>query len=178
MHKHVAIGAAALVALSTAWAVSAHFNSASGAVNSEGQLVVTFKEVGLGSTPVLVDYELSTVASADYQCFNNGSNSPQGQPFQVQDQPLTVGGSFQSGKNGAINGTLYAGPPNPAPAEAALKCVSTGKKLCMLSVSYSDSTLTDTTFGVSIGVPPNPAERSFPVPTKRNPLPSSCITSL
>lgn len=176
MNQRLAIGALALAA-SAAWAVSPHFISATGAVDTSGTLVVDFKEAGLGAN-VLVDYVLTTVASASYQCYNKGSNTPQGNPYQLSDQGITVPGSFSSGKNGQITASIDAGPPDPAPAEAALKCVEQGnKQLCLQSVSYANTRLTDTTFGPWIDVTPNPAERSFAVPTKKNPSPSNCVSS-
>jgi hypothetical protein len=177
IHHRLAVLSVVAAAVTTAWAVSAHFQFATGVVNDAGALVVAFKEAGLGNN-VTAHYTLSTTVDATFQCFNNGSNAPQGQPFETPGQTLTVGGDFTSGKNGNIVGTLTAGPPDPAPAEAVLKCVSTSKKLCLMAVSYSGTTLTDDTFGTSTAVTPDPAERSFPAPTRRSPTPDNCITSL
>jgi hypothetical protein len=177
MRIRFAILAAAAAAVSTAWAISPHFISATGTVNTDGALVVAFKEAGLGDD-VPINYTLATQAAASYQCFNSGNNAPQGQPYQVPDQSITATAQFNSGKNGQVNGSLTAGPPDPAPAEAVLKCVSSGnKKLCLMSVSYSGSTLSESPYGDSIAVTPDPTDRSFPVPTKRNPDPPSCFTS-
>lgn len=154
-----------------------HFLKADGTVNGAGALVVSFKEAGLGSN-ANIDYLLSTLAEATYQCFNNGNNAPQGQPYQVPDQALDATGTFASGKNGSITASLTAGPPSAAPAEAVLKCVSGGnKKLCLMHVSYSGTTIADTTNGVQATVTPSPAERSFPAPSRRDPAPGNCQTS-
>jgi hypothetical protein len=166
---------ALVTAVSTAWATSPHFISATGTVNADGSLAVNFKEAGLGDS-VLVHYTLTTDASASYTCFNKGSNAPQGQPYQVPDQTLTASGDFQSGRNGNITATLEAGPPSPAPADAVLKCTSTGKTLCLTLVSYSGTTLSDDTNGPTIGVTPDPTSRSFSGPTKKSPAPPNCIT--
>ena len=175
--RFVVLGAITTIS-AAAWAISPHFLSADGTVNSAGALIVDFKEAGLGDTTV-VDYLLSTTASATYQCFNNGSNAPQGVPFVIPDQSLTATGRFASTKNGNIIGELVAGPPDPAPAAAVSKCLDQGnKKLCLLQVSYSATTLTDTTFNVSTVITPTPTERSFPTPSKQNPNPGNCITSL
>ena len=155
-----------------------HFLKADGTVNVDGSLLVSFKEAGLGAN-VNIDYLLSTVADATYQCFNNGSNAPQGQPYQVPDQTVTATGTFASGKNGSITASLQAGPPDPAPAEAVLKCISGGnKKLCLMHVSYADTAIIDTTNNVQAPVTPSPVERSFPAPTKRSPTPANCQTSV
>jgi hypothetical protein len=58
------------------------------------------------------------------------------------------------------------------------RAVRRNKKLCLLRVSYSGTTLTDTTFNVSTGITPTPTQRSFLVPSKQNPNPGNCITSL
>lgn len=179
MRTRHALWAGAAVVASTAWAISPHFLSASGTVNSDGALVVSFSEAGLGDN-VTALYEVTTEATATYQCYNNGNNQPQGQPYQLSAQPLSGSGTFTSGKNGRINGTLDPiGPPDPAPAEAALKCVSGGnKKLCLANVSYSSTWLFDRTYPDQIQVTPDPASRSFPAPTKKNPTPDYCYTSL
>lgn len=170
--------AATALAATAAWAISPHFLNADGTVNTAGALVVSFKEAGLGNN-VTADYLLTTNAAATYQCFNNGSNAPQGQPFAVPDQQLEASGTFTSGKNGSITASLTAGPPDPAPAAAVSKCLDSGnKKLCLLAVSYSGTVLTDVTFNDSTGVTPEPTERSFAAPSKQNPNPANCITSL
>ena len=170
-------GAAALAAAASSFAINAHFLKADGTVDPKGVLVVDFKLAGLGDN-VTDQITLTTQADATYQCFNNGSNAPQGVPFQIPTQVLTTTGDFTSGKNGNIVATIEAGPPDPAPAAAVSKCLDQGnKKLCMLAVSYSNSSLSDT-FGAFIGVTPNPTERQFAAPSKQNPNPATCVTSL
>lgn len=177
MRNHLALAVLAGTATFAA-AISAHFIRADGTVDANGTLVVNFKEAGLGND-TLVEYLLSTSADATYRCYNNGSNAPQGEPYELPDQALTATGTFSSGKNGSITASLEAGPPNPAPADAVLKCLGTGnKKLCLLHVSYSDTVLKDMTFNVETPVTPNPVERSFPEPTKQRPNPPNCQTSL
>jgi len=175
MSPRLTLVAAAAAVVTAAWAASPHFISATGTVDSGGQLDVAFKEAGVGDN-LLIDYRLNTVANATFACYNNGTQQPQGSPFDVQGQGLTAFGQYSSGKNGQINATISAGPPGAG--EGGAKCLSTGiKQLCMLYVSYSSSTLTDLTNNVFIGVTPDPNFRSFPTPTKQQPSPANCVSS-
>src|SRR5262245_12961958 len=80
---------------------SPHFISATASINNAGELVVKFKEAGLGDN-VSIDYEVAATASGQFQWFNHGGNKPQGQPFQFDDILVTGTGTFTSGKNGNI----------------------------------------------------------------------------
>src|SRR4030095_8119506 len=169
-------GAAALAAAATSMAISAHFLRADGTVDPKGVLVVDFKLAGLGAN-VTDKITLTTHADATYQCFNNGSNAPQGEPFQVPTQVLTTTGDFTSGKNGNIVATIEAGPPDPAPAAAVSKCLDQGdQKLCLLALSYGNTSLSDSFGAGPFPVTPDPTERQFAAPSKQNPNPATCIT--
>lgn len=70
------------------------------------------------------------------------------------------------------------GPAIPTPSDAIDKCLGQGnKKLCLLYVSYTDSTLTDSIYGGSISVTPSTTDRYFAAPSKSNPMPSNCYTA-
>lgn len=175
LHRKLAALTALATALSPAWAVSPHFVSATGTVAVDGSLIINFKEAGLGDNQ-RIDYTMTTTASATYACYNKGSNQVNGQPYRVPDQAASASGSLYSGRNGSITGSFDVDPPSPQLADQVLKCTETGKTLCLSSVSYSDTTLTDTTNNLSTGVTPNPTEASFGGPSKKNPRPSNCIS--
>jgi hypothetical protein len=132
---------------------SAHFiGSATASVDSStGALLVSFKEAGLG-TNQLIDYEVDATATGQYQWFNHGGNKPQGQPFQFG--PITVSGtgSFDSGKNGNVVGSITVSPPPPS--QEVLDAGSGKNWTLELTITWSNITLTDTTNGVTAVVSP------------------------
>jgi len=109
--------------------------------------VANFKEAGLGDTPT-VSYVLSADATAKYAYVNKGGNLPQSPQFTTVAGPVTAEGTFASGKNGSITGSLTAQPP-PAP-QIFIDAAPNGLHVATVSVSYTNVTLTDTTFGVSV----------------------------
>src|SRR5512140_917718 len=74
----IAVGAGILCAAGVATA-GPHFLSATASINGFGDLVASFKEAGLGSTPVTYDLS-ATSCRVVYECVNKGSNVAPGQP--------------------------------------------------------------------------------------------------
>ena len=130
------------IALITAVATagSAHFvRGPDASINStNANVTVTWKEAGLGDT-TSVDYQASAVAAARYQCVNRGGKCPAAANKQDVLQNVSASGSFSSGKNGSINGSLTFEPP-----EGTLNCPG-GQVLKMVSASYTNISLTDLT---------------------------------
>src|SRR5829696_2062878 len=142
---------AAALAMVLAYAVPAfaqneHFVRASGSLNNNGSLTVSFKEAGLG-TNQLINYTLTADATATYVCVNRGGANPSAQNKTTVSGPVTASGTFSSGKNGQVTESLTAGPP---PSD--ISCPR-GQTLELASVSYTNIVLTDTTNNVSITVP-------------------------
>jgi hypothetical protein len=129
---------------SVAFADSPHFVSASASVNSDGALVVSWKEAGLG-TNALVEYSANANATATYVCVNKGGKNPSASNKTSVSGPVGATGSFSSGKNGSITSSLTAPAPTPG---SDFTCPS-GQSKQLASVSYTDITLTDTTNGIS-----------------------------
>jgi hypothetical protein len=138
-----AVLAMVLAYAAPAMAVSPHFINASGTLNDNGTLTVNFKEAGLG-TNQRIDYELSADATATYVCVNKGGSNPSAQNKSTVAGPVSATGTFNSGKNGNVNGSLTVSPP---PSD--ISCPS-GQSLQLASVSYTNVVLTDTTNNVSI----------------------------
>jgi hypothetical protein len=126
---------------------AAHFNNASDSLTSAGALTASFKEAGLGDT-TQVNYTLTADANATYVYVNNGGNLPQSPQFTTVTGIVSASGTFTSGKNGSITGTLTAQPP-PAP-QSFIDAAPNGLHVALFSVAYTNVTLTDTTFGVSV----------------------------
>jgi len=142
-----AIGVAlVLLSASTAFATSPHFTSAK-ATLSGTDLVVSFKEVGLGNNQN-ISYVASAAATADYACYNNGGNHPQATNKETVSGPVSAAGTFDSGKNGSISASLTISPPGPG----AFSCPA-GQALRLDSVTYTNVAITDTTNNVSTAIP-------------------------
>lgn len=123
---------------------SPHFNSASASITASGNLVVSFKEAGLGNNQ-LIAYTASASAVADYGCVNGGGNHPQATNKETVQGPVSASGVFSSGKNGTISQSLTITPP-PLPID--FSCPS-GQTLALADVSYTDVAISDTTTPVS-----------------------------
>ena len=136
------------ITVSLALATSPHFVSARDSVNSDGALVITWREAGLGNN-VTVEYTASADATAVWGCVNRGGNHPNASNKETVAGPVSGGGIFDSGRNGTINGSLTVGP---LLAPGTLSCP--GKmRLVLVSVTYTNVTLTDTTNDLSVTFP-------------------------
>jgi len=133
-------------AASAALAQNEHFIRASGSLNNNGTLTVSFKEAGLG-TNQNITYVLSADATATYVCVNRGGANPSAQNKTTVAGPVSSTGTFNSGKNGSVTASLTVSPP---PSD--ISCPR-GQSLELASVSYTNVVLTDTTNNVSISLP-------------------------
>lgn len=149
--------AALVTAAAAAAAGSAHFvRGPDASLNSNNaHVTVTWKEAGLGDT-VTVDYEASADGTARYQCVNRGGKCPAAANKQDVNGPVFASGSFASGKNGSINGSLTFEPP-----AGTLKCPG-GQVLKMVSASFTDIALADLTNGVYAAAAPSALGMSGP----------------
>lgn len=132
----------ALLALglaSTASAQSAKFHSVDADVNQLNQLVVTFDQRGLGSSESF-DFTVTADATAVYACFNRGGHNPEAANKETVAGPVSESGTFDSTKNGRVQGSLTADAPGPG----GFSCPS-GQRLVLESACYSNIVLTNTT---------------------------------
>jgi hypothetical protein len=150
MKRRIAVVALAFMAVTLiaqqAFAQAPHFIRASGSLEANGALTVSFKEAGLG-TNQLIDYELTADATATYVCVNRGGGNPSASNKTTVAGPVSATGTFSSGKNGQVTASLTAQPP---PSD--ISCPP-GQSLELAQVSYTNIVLTDTTNNVSITVP-------------------------
>lgn len=139
--------ALASVATWVAFADSPHFVRASASLNNSGQLVVSWKEAGLGGGQT-IHYEAgANQAQAIYACINRGGQHPSAANKEDTNGPVISSGDFTAAKNGSINGSLTSGP-----LPSTLDCPN-GQKFVLASVSYSDIFVTDTNNGVTESIP-------------------------
>jgi hypothetical protein len=131
-----------------AHAASPHFIRASASgPNNAGQLLVSFKEAGLGDNQ-LITYVASADSTATYACFNRGGNHPQATNKETVSGPVSATGTFSSGRNGSISQTLTINPPSAG----SFSCPP-GQRLVLANVSYTNVAINDTTNGVTKGIP-------------------------
>lgn len=133
--------AAVSVIPSEMWAQNAHFvgNAKVSGISSNGTISVSFKEAGLGNDET-VFYSFAGNYVADYGCINLGGNHPQASNKTAQTGTLSVSGSFSSGQNGTISGTLSFTPPD---ASGILSCPGT-QVAALVDITYSNLSLRDT----------------------------------
>lgn len=128
-------------------AASPHFVRASASgPNNAGQLLVSFKEAGLGDNQ-LIRYVASANGTATYACINGGDRHPQATNKERVSGPVSATGTFRSGKNGSISQTLTLNPPSAG----SFSCPP-GQRLVLADVSYIDVAITDTTNDVTEGI--------------------------
>jgi hypothetical protein len=127
---------ASLVVVVPAQADSPHFIKASASIDSGGNLVCSFKEVGLGSTATTEAVTCSADATAIYACINGGGNHPSATNKATKAGPVSGGGNFPV-RNGQTTGGITVAPPGPGD----FSCPP-GQRLVLASVSYTNITLT------------------------------------
>ena len=149
-----AIVSALALASTVALADSPHFIRAAASVDSSGNLVCTFKEVGLGNTATTEAVTCSADATAVYACINGGGNHPQAANKETVNGPVSGGGTFPV-RNGQTTGSITVAPPSAG----SFSCPN-GQRLVLASVCYANVTLTGSAGDTAIAEP-NPACRTF-----------------
>ena len=138
---------ATVVAAGTAWA-AAHFLKATGGIDAQtGDYTASFKEAGLGNTPIT--YDLSATTQYTFQCFTKKGNNPQGAPNAGGPSSANTQTTLTP-RNGQITGTLTLDVVYPPPTAS---CQGNGLRLCLTAASYSSVILTDMTNNVSTPLP-------------------------
>lgn len=156
IHRIAAAAAAALAAVALALAGAApavagnaHFiKSATTASPSGVNLVVDFKEAGLESGSVET---ITATAHLDalYQCFNNGGKVPSDPKKTTISSDISQSGEFTAGKNGNVSDSLTLSPPSAA---SVLDCPN-GQRARLVSGTWSDVSISDSTSGAFLAIP-------------------------
>jgi hypothetical protein len=115
----------------------AHFLYATSTLDAAGDLMISFKEAGLGNVSS-VPISVTGTASATYQWYNHGGNKPQGEPFSAS-MTIDVTQTFPV-RNGEVTGTITIAAP-PAPAEF-LTHPHADNWVAKFTVSYTNIALT------------------------------------
>jgi hypothetical protein len=115
---------------------------------SGANLVVSFKEAGLG-TNQLITYTANADATATYVCVvNRGGGNLSASNKTTVSGPVSATGTFSSGKNGQVTGSLTLNPPGPG----SFSCPP-GQSLEIAEVVYTNVSITDVTNGITEPIP-------------------------
>ena len=109
-------------------------------VNSNGTLSSNFRIAGLGSN-VSITVTASADATATYGCLNGGQNCPNAANKSTVTGTVTAQGTFTSGKNGSVRGSLTVSPP-----PSTLTCPG-GQNMVLVSVDYTNVSLSSSAGG-------------------------------
>jgi hypothetical protein len=118
---------------------SANWHYANASISSTGDLSVSFKETGLGTTVSTETVTLTADGSASYQCWNNGGKHPKAGNKETVNGPISVPGDFPV-RNGQVTGTLTADATEVL-GPGSFSCPS-GQSLYLEAVSYSNIAVT------------------------------------
>jgi hypothetical protein len=128
-----------------AWAQSsgAHYQhgSVSAAIQSNGDLLVSWVEAGLGNFDI--NYSLSGKADAVYFCVTNSGSIPNAANKTTSNTAVSASGTFQP-MNGKVTASLTL-PAPPAPVSSSPTCPS-GQTLELQSITWSNVELDDLTY--------------------------------
>jgi hypothetical protein len=134
-----------------------HFIRESASIDHSGNLVVKWKEAGLGNN-LNIDYVAAADANGFYACINRGGNHPQAANKEEFSGPVSETGTFNSGKNGHITASLTVSPPSPT-----LSCPG-NQRLVLACVSYDNITLDDITTPLQAGIPGSLSKTFYDLP--------------
>ena len=140
---------AAAVVAPSALAGSPHFiKNATKASLSGANLVCNFKEAGLESGSVET-VTCSATQTITYECVNNGGSTPAAANKKTFVTTASKTGDFTADRNGNIVGSLTLEPRSAA--SLGFSCPP-GQTVTLVSVSYSNVRVVDSTSGASIAI--------------------------
>ena len=146
----VALVAALAVAVPSASAGSPHFIKNLSSASLSGQsLVCKFKEAGLQSGSVET-VTCSATESITYECVNGGGKNPSASNKHTFVTTVSKSGQFTADRNGNIVGSLTLGPASAS--SLGFSCPP-GQTVTLVSVSYSNARVVDSTSGASLALP-------------------------
>jgi hypothetical protein len=106
--------------------------------SATGDHCVSFKEAGLGNTPITYTIVAET-ATFTFQCFTKSDNQPQGEPNSISFSNETATTTLTP-RNGQITGSLCL-----LPEQDGAGCQGKGLVLKLLAASYTNVTFCDAT---------------------------------
>lgn len=148
LKKSAALAACGVIS-ALAFAGSAHFvKGPTASITADGDYMVSFKEAGLGNTPITYALTAEEVIYT-FQCFNPAGNKPSGDPNGVKASDVAAFATMTP-RNGQITGSVGL-----SPTSKGASCQGNSMKLCLMAASYSGVQFADTTSPVGpIDMPP------------------------
>lgn len=133
----------------TAWAQGAHFqkNSVRGDIQSNGDLLVSWVEAGLGN--LTVNYTVTGHVDATYFCRTKSGGIPNAANKHTVSTTDSNNLTLEV-KNGKVTGKSTLSAP-PAPVSEPPTC-GNGQTLSLQSVTWSNVSISDTTNGITTPV--------------------------
>jgi hypothetical protein len=113
--------------------------------SSTGDLCVSFKEAGLGNTPITYTLTAGT-ETFTFQCFTRHDNEPQGDPNNVSFSDESTSTTLTP-HNGQITGSLCL-----MPQQDGADCQGHGLVIKLLAASYEDVTFCDSTDNICVSL--------------------------
>jgi len=162
-HSPVVLAVAAFVCAvglgaEVTWAQNPHFidSKTSFQIQDDGDLVVRFKETGLGDAETT--YLFSADATITCTCVTNSGRCPNAANKETFAEEVATGGTF-SPKNGSVTATLTLSAPE-CPSGAPPTCGG-GQDFVLSAVNYTNISLTDVTNNVTASGLPTSAGQTF-----------------
>jgi hypothetical protein len=155
-----ALGFTVGVGAGVALAQNAHFidSKTNLTVESDGDLVVRFKESGVGDN-LNIDYLFSADATIACTCVTNSGRCPSAANKQTFAEEVSTASTF-SPKNGSVSATMTITAPE-CPSGAPPTCGG-GQRFELSAISYTNISLTDTTNNITAGgIPPDQGPLTF-----------------
>jgi hypothetical protein len=148
MIRTIAVLAFAFAA-STMWAQSPHFIKAPRARldANTGDYCVSFKEAGLGSTPITYTITAGDGTVFTYQCFTKSGNNPQGDPNGISGSGESTSTTVTP-RHGHVTATICLEPD-----QDGASCQGQGLTLRLIGVNYQNVVFCDQTNNVCFNVP-------------------------
>jgi hypothetical protein len=149
--KQLSILTLTMIALSsfmatTVRAGSPHFiGGPTATLTSDGDYCVSFKEAGLGNTPITYTLTAGT-EQFTFQCFTRKGNTPQGDPNGVSFSDVSTS-TIINPRNGQITGSLCL-----IPDQDGASCQGHGLVLRLTAAAYADVQFCDTTNNVCVNL--------------------------
>jgi hypothetical protein len=148
LHAFVVACAVSGIIAGIAHADSPHFvKGPTASIDStNGDYTVSFKEAGLGSTPITYSLTAST-ANFTFRCFTKSNNTPQGSPNSISISNDSTETTLTP-HNGQITASISL-----IPQKDGASCQGGGLKLCLVFADYSGVVFSDVTDGISFNEP-------------------------
>jgi hypothetical protein len=122
------------------FADNAHFiKGPTASLTNTVDYTVSFKEAGLGSTPVTYTLTLGTGSTFTFQCFTKNGNTPQGDPNGISASGQSTSTTVTP-RNGQVTASITL-----SPEKDGASCQGNGLKLCLVAVDYENVVFADTT---------------------------------